>query len=46
MWNLPGPGIDPVSRALAGGFLSTVPPGRLQQVHFKVIEESKQTLGA
>ena len=28
MWNLPGPGIEPVSSALAGGFLSTVPPGK------------------
>ena len=27
MWNLPGPGIEPVSPALAGGFLSAVPPG-------------------
>ena len=27
MWNLPRPGIEPVSLALAGGFLSTVPPG-------------------
>ena len=25
MWNLPGPGIEPVSSTLAGGFLSTVP---------------------
>jgi len=25
MWNLPGPGIEPVSPALAGGFLSTGP---------------------
>ena len=28
MWNSPGPGIKPVSLALAGGFLSTVPLGR------------------
>ena len=28
MWNPPGPGIKPVSLALAGGFLSTVPLGR------------------
>ena len=28
MWNLPGPGIEPMSPALAGGFLSTVPPGK------------------
>ena len=28
MWELPGPGIEPVSPALAGGFLTTVPPGK------------------
>ena len=27
MWNLPGPGIKLVSPALAGGFLTTGPPG-------------------
>ena len=26
-WNLPGPGVESVSPALAGGFLSTAPPG-------------------
>ena len=26
MWDLPGPGIEPVSPALAGRFLSTAPP--------------------
>ena len=25
-WDLPGPGLEPVSPALAGGFLTTVPP--------------------
>ena len=28
LWNLPGPGIEPTSPALAGGFLTTGPPGR------------------
>ena len=28
LWNLPGPGIELVSPALAGGFLTTVPPGK------------------
>ena len=28
MWNLPGPGIEPVSPALAGRFLTTGPPGK------------------
>ena len=26
MWGLPGPGIEPMSPALAGGFLTTGPP--------------------
>ena len=30
MWELPGPGLEPVSPALAGGFLTTVPPGTSQ----------------
>ena len=34
MWDLPGPGLEPVSPALAGGFLTTVPPGKLQNLHF------------
>ena len=28
MWDLPGPGLEPVSPALAVGFLATVPPGK------------------
>ena len=28
MWDLPGPGIEPVSPALAGRFLTTAPPGK------------------
>ena len=28
MWDLPGPGLEPVSPALARGFLTTVPPGK------------------
>ena len=27
MWDLPGPGLEPVSPALAGGFSTTAPPG-------------------
>ena len=34
MWDLPGSGMEPVSPALAGKFLSTVPPGKLQQFFF------------
>ena len=28
LWDLPGPGHEPVSPALAGGFLTTAPPGK------------------
>ena len=28
MWDLPGPGFEPLSPALAGGFLTTEPPGK------------------
>ena len=28
MWHPPAPGIEPVSPALAGGFPSTIPPGK------------------
>ena len=31
MWDLPGPGIEPMSPALAGGFLTTGPPGNPQK---------------
>ena len=27
LWDLPGSGIEPVSPALAGGFVTTEPPG-------------------
>jgi len=33
MWYLPGPRIEPVSPALAGGFLTTGPPGMSQIVN-------------
>ena len=28
MWDLPGPGLEPVSPALAGGLPTTAPPGK------------------
>ena len=28
MWDLSGPGLEPMSPALAGVFLTTVPPGK------------------
>ena len=33
MWDLPGPGLEPVSLALAGGFLTTAPPGKPNSKH-------------
>ena len=37
MWDLPGPGLEPVSPALAGGFLTTTPPRKSESLaHFKV----------
>jgi len=31
MWDLPGPGIKPMSPALAGRFFTTEPPGKPQE---------------
>ena len=35
MWDLPEPGLEPLSPELAGGFLSTVPPGKSLEGDFK-----------
>ena len=35
MWDLPGSGIEPVSSALAGKFLSIAPPGKSQAVNLR-----------
>ena len=35
MWDLPGPGLEPVSPALAGRFPTTAPPGKPYQFIFK-----------
>ena len=35
MWDLPGPGLEPVPRTLAGGFLTTAPPGKPNKHFFK-----------
>ena len=42
MWDLPRPGLEPVSPALAEGFLTTTPPGKSQHkgillVHLNVL---------
>ena len=34
MWDLPGPGLEPASPALAGRFLTTAPPGK--SLNFKI----------
>ena len=34
MWDLPRPGLEPLSPALAGGFSTTAPPGKPYSVHF------------
>ena len=36
MWDLPGPGIEPVSSALASGFLTTGPPEKSRDIVIKV----------
>ena len=40
MWNLPEPGIEPVSPALTGGFLSTVLPGKSCLISFDILTTS------
>ena len=37
MWDLPGPGLEPMSLTLAGGFLTTAPPGKSYLNLFKDI---------
>ena len=32
-WDLPGPGLEPMSPALAGGFLTPAPPGKPEANH-------------
>ena len=44
MWDLPGPGIKPVSPALAGGFLTTVPPGQSLDVYLFLQGRAKSLL--
>ena len=49
MWDLPGPGIEPVSPALAGRFSTIAPPGKpliSDKIDFKVkaIKIKKDTI--
>ena len=41
MWDLPGPGLEPVSPALAGGFLTTAPAGKSHKWGKSCSEEAK-----
>ena len=43
MWDLPGPGIEPVSPALAGRFLSTAPPGKPRKTDFRTCPHIEKT---
>ena len=45
MWDLPGPGLELVSPALAGGFLTTVPPGKPYPLKFLFIYSFLAVLG-
>ena len=36
MWDLPGPGLKPVSLVLAGRFLTIVPPGKSLTYYLEV----------
>ena len=37
MWDLPGPGLEPMSPALAGGFLTTAPRGKSWPAFFLLL---------
>ena len=37
MWDLPRPGLEPVSPALAGGMLTTAPPGKPLYILFHIL---------
>ena len=45
MWGLPGPGIKPMSPVLAGGFLTTEPPGKPQIILSVLRPRKRNTLG-
>ena len=48
MWDLPRPGLEPISPALAGGFLTTAPPGKFYIssfiCHHRLVEEASLAL--
>ena len=42
MWDLPSPGLEPVSPALAGRFSTTAPPGKPRITNFLTRERKSQ----
>ena len=42
--DLPGPGIEPTTPALAGGFFTTVPPGRPQENPWRALKGHRASL--
>ena len=44
MWDLPRPGVEPVSPALAGRFSTTAPPGKPHRVIFLISEDTSYML--
>ena len=42
MWDLPGPGLEPVTPALAAGFLTTGPPGKSTFKYFNTLLPFRQ----
>ena len=44
MWDLPGPGLEPMSPALAGGFLTTAPPGKPYFIFIRDAWERKKEM--
>ena len=44
MWDLSGPGLEPVSPALAGRFLTTAPPGKPLGVHLKITNTNHKNM--
>ena len=45
MWDLPGPGLEPVSSALTGGFLTTAPPALAPFIGERYLETKIWVLG-
>ncbi|KAJ8783863.1 hypothetical protein J1605_008906 [Eschrichtius robustus] len=46
MWDPPGPGFEPVSPALAGGFLTTAPPGKPANIFVLFCSTSSRRAGS